>query len=163
MSKTKKLVTTCITVAAIIAVMVYLCMSNGCNNIKLKSSDVETYQEVAYTATYVIMHKASAEDIAMFSGSADALVEVMESEDLMESIRVVKNYVITYTDYVTPEYQFYIDNALRLLDKLVVMDLEVPENKKEVLVCLTAFIKGVQEGLQYIVDNPLPVPVDPEA
>lgn len=73
-----------------------------------------------------------------------------EKTDPGEMVMLISDYVQEMPQFKNQHEQYFqfVGSAVRLLDGLLEINIEIPENQKHVVVCLKAFLSGAFEGVE---------------
>ena len=141
--------------AILFALMVIFGMGQGCVTVKAKPSpEIKEllFKEAGFNLAYYTMLRESDPAIAR----ADAVIR--GGIDMLGT-KAVPEMVFLMTEYIRDAPQFkanmipyapLINTAMRLLDGLLDIDLDVPEENEEAMECLRAFFGGALDGIMEI-------------
>ena len=138
-----------------LAILFVLCVliyvgAQGCGGVQIKN-DPKTravlLEEAGYNATFFILRNQSDSTITRVEIGIAGAEETLETQEIAIAIESLLLLVQSY-ELVDHKYAPLARTAIRLLGLLLDVDLSIPENRKEVIAGVRAFLAGAKKGLQ---------------
>lgn len=107
--------------------------------------------ESGYALAFYTLSDQSEEVLSRTEGAIETALEMLKADgDVIEMITLIKEYVSEMPQFKEQyeSYFQYVGSALRLLDRLAEVNLDIPEKYDQALKALKAFLVGAGEGIE---------------
>lgn len=121
---------------------------SGC--ITFTANTADQTQEALFKAAgnnlaYYGLAKESDADITKVEAAINAAIEILSKTDTGDMVKLITDYI---TAHQFPGYAHLVRSATDLLNGLVIINLEIPENQKRAAKLIQIFLDGAADGIK---------------
>lgn len=142
-------------VAGVFAIGICLALGQGCVTVKTKPSpEIQAllFKEAGFNLAYYTMWNESTPAVNRAGAIIGTGIDMLETTAVPEMVFLMTEYIRDAPQFQTSmdRYAPLIISSTRLLNGLLDVNLEVPEEKEGAVKCLRAFFGGALDGIMEI-------------
>lgn len=134
-----------VTLLALILIMPALFL--GCFTITANSADQTQevlFREAGNNLAYYGLEKESDKNIKKIETDVRAAMDLLDSIDTGDMVKLISNYIASHQ---FDGYAHLVRSATNLLNSLITINLEIPENQKWAAELIKIFLNGSLDGI----------------